>query len=87
MTKHELLTEFKYSSHLTISDLMKLDTVSRVALWKVVESLRRAGCVRIGAMNGREKVYEITVRGLSRLKYYDDRGCSNPLCSEYAKKG
>lgn len=87
MTKHELLTEFRYNRYLSISDLMKIDTVSRPALWKTAEKLKKEGCLRVAAIKRREKIYEITERGLNKLDYYDDNGCFNPLCSEYRKKG
>ena len=83
MTKHELLTVLSHDGPLSISDLMKMDTVSRPALWKMVERLRLEGCVRVVAIKGRSKIYSITGRGLKKLDFYDEKGCSNPFCPEY----
>lgn len=81
MTKHEILHSLR-SENLTISDILKIDSVSRVAIWKTIEKLRKEGCVRIAGYKGRARIYEITSRGLSKLAFYDqDFGCSNSLCS------
>ncbi len=81
MTKHEALN-FLRNENMTISEIMKLDSISRVALWKTLEKLRQENCVRISAYEGRAKVYSITKRGLNKLDFYDqDFGCSNSLCS------
>ena len=87
MTKHELLTVLSQNGPLSISDLMKFDVVSRPAIWKAIRRLRNEGCVKIVALKGRSRIYEITSRGLSKLKYFDDYGCFNSFCSEYRKKG
>jgi biotin operon repressor len=79
LTKHELLTVFSGGPQ-SISDLMKIDAVSRPALWKTIEKLRKEGCLRVVAIRGRARIYEITDRGLSKLDYYDGDGCVNPLC-------
>lgn len=85
MTKHEALTYINDYGKLTISDLLDIYPISRVAAWKTVEKLRKDGLVWIAGYRGktgREKVYGLTARGLARLEYLNrDDGCVNRLCS------
>jgi DNA-binding transcriptional regulator PaaX len=80
MTKHEILTAFRIRERLSISELLKVDDISRVALWKAVERLRRQGCLKIASVEGRERFYSITDYGLRKLAYYDEQGCGSPSC-------
>jgi len=81
MTTHEILTEFSHRN-LSLTELLKIDKISRVAMWKTVERLRRNGHLRIAGLRKREKIYAITLKGLDKLKYLDVNGnCPNPYCS------
>lgn len=81
MTKHELLSAFRDYGQLTVTEIFKADNVSRVAIWKTLEKLRREGCLKIADRRGREKLYEMTGRGFEKLTYFDNDGCIHPLCS------
>jgi chromosome segregation and condensation protein ScpB len=80
-SKHEILTFINLNDVITKKQVAKYFSRSYITVSEAINRLHRQRLIRIVGKNGKDIVYELTDRGLERLRYFDSGGCPNKDCS------
>lgn len=82
MTKHEGLNLIRHAGNVSAKSLYVDGYGEYQTVYSTVKRMHRAGLLNIYKVgNYRETFYELSNKGLERLKYFNDNDCPNENCS------
>lgn len=81
LSKHEALALILRKKTVVIRDLVEVGENSYSACQQMLQRLHTSGDVRVVGWGNREKVFELTERGIQKLEYFEANGCNNVDCT------
>jgi predicted transcriptional regulator len=80
-SKHEILTFINLNGTVTKKQIAESFLSPYNTISEAINRLHRQRLIKITGKNGRDVVYKLTDKGLDRLHYFDEYGCSYKDCS------